>query len=1188
MGDKIVFTPQQQAAIETRGSALLVSAAAGSGKTRVLVERLMAYLTDPEHPHAITDFLVITYTKAAAAELRGKISDAVAGRLALDPMNRALRRQLNLCACAEIGTIHGFCTHIVRENAHLLGIAPDFRVAEESECALLKDRVLEDVLEARYAQIESAPDFACLADTMAAGRDDRRLAEITLDIHARLQSFPYPEKWIEKQLCQLDFDPGADAGLTVWGAYLLERAKRNTAYWQAYMDELLRDALEQPAFYEKYGPAMEAWRGCISAFSAALARGWDEAAACVFDCPKAKPAKGFEDLKERFKKCKAGMAKTAECFDCTSARALGDLASTAPAIRALMLLVSDFDRAYAAEKKRRGLVDFSDLEHFAVRLLTDRETGAPTALAQEISGRYAEIMVDEYQDVNEVQDTVFRAVSREGRNIFMVGDVKQSIYRFRLADPTIFLDKYARYSKTQDEGKCIVLSRNFRSRPGILDGVNFFFRNAMSAAFGEMDYTEREYLCPGLCADDLPAPEPEIELDVLDLGAGDGDEETPDKIQAEAEWIAGRILELKKTLRLPDGSGGTRAADFGDFTILMRAVRDKLPTYTKALAARGIPVSADKGSRFFETAEISGMISLLTVIDNPRQDIPLISVLRSPLFGFTADELGSIRLCAPEDDFYTALTAAGQSSEKCRAFMERLAGFRSAAEDMTADRLIWHVYNTTGALGIYGAMAGGGTRRENLLLLAETARTYEQSGYKGLYQFITYLRQLMQRGDVPADVPAPQQPNAVQITTIHRSKGLEYPVVFIAGMAQKFNKMDLRKPLLFHAQLGVGPKAMDRALSVQTPTIARDAVAACGQSEMLSEELRVLYVAMTRAKEKLVMTCAYREAEKKLDKFRADAAQPLPPQVLEGAQSMAEWVLLAALTRPEAGRMTDPENAGPLTPGCWDMRIVRPEKADAPADAAPVLRSALPETADELPAAADIARRLAFRYPHARAVNIPSKLTATELKGRETDEEAAQQAQPAFAPARAAEYRRPDFAAARKLTPAERGTAVHLALQFIRPEQAAACGVRQELQRLLQEGILTGRQLEAVDPLMLERFYRSDLGRRVAQAADVHREFKFSLLVDAGRFLAGGDGEQVLLQGVVDCFFEEDGQLVLLDFKTDRVRAGEEEAAAAGYREQLEAYAYALRRITGKPVREKAVFFLRTGCAVYMQDRKFF
>ena len=874
--------------------------------------------------------------------------------------------------------------------------------------------------------------------------------------------------------------------------------------------------------------------------------------------------------------CKKRLEKLEDWFADSGDDLLADLRTVYPAMRGLFALVRDFEEAYAAEKARRGLVDFSDLEHMAVRLLVG-EDGQPTELARQWSTRYDEIMVDEYQDTNEVQNAIFSALSKDGTNLFMVGDVKQSIYRFRLADPTIFLGKYRSFKPYTEAGegeeRRVILSRNFRSRPEVLEGCNDLFRAVMSVPFGEMEYSDDQALYPG--APFQPDSTYCVELDALD-GDIDGEEgaEKVSRDLLEARFAARRIRDLlDQNFPVSDGEGGTRPVRPSDIVILLRSPNTVLRHYARALGERDILWEAEGGGDFFGSTEISVALSLLQIVDNPRQDVPLISVLRSPVYGFSADRLAQIRAASPDTDFYAALAA--DDGEDSKAFLAELDDLRFGSGDMSSHQLLWHIYDRTNLLGIFGAMEEGETRQGNLLALAELARQFEGAGHKGLFRFLTYLTRLRENGNTLMPPTPGRTGGGVRIMSIHKSKGLEFPVVLLCGLARRLNREDMSRPILFHPKLGVGPKGLDVERGIEYPTLARMAVARQLEREMMAEELRLLYVAMTRAKEKLILSVALTGGGKDLEKLAGDAGDPVDPQVLLACQSVGQWVLLHALCRPEAGalRRAAGQDVAVLDTSfgpAWDIRFVD----GTPLAQMPPHRWTAPQREqEEEEGGEDLANLLRWTYPHEAEVAIPSKLTATQLKGRALDEEAAEEAP---RPARSLSFGRPRFAAEEMgLTAAQQGTALHQVLQYIDFEKAETVeGVQAEIARLVEGQYITPQQGDAVDPAPIAAFFRSDLGQELLSSVSLRREFKFSILEPASRYYPqAGEGEQVLFQGVVDCYYETLEGITVVDFKTDRVTKRTVAERAEHYRPQLEAYSRALAEITGKQVIRRVLWF---------------
>ncbi len=1151
-------TISQAQAISSRGSTILVSAGAGSGKTRVLTERLMAYLTDPEQPQDLDRFLVITYTRAAAGELRGRIMEELSSALAENPGSRHLRRQNALCRRAQIGTIHSFCTSLLRQYAHAAGLRPDFAVLDEDRAETMKAAALERTLESCYENSEAHPGFLSLADTVGAGRDDRRLRDLALNLHGKMQCHARPERWAARQV-ELLSAPAEDAGLTPWGQEILDASRTTVDYWAGEMDACLAQMVSDAKIAAAYQDSFAATADALRELRRCLDLGWDRTRACLpVPFPKLNVLRGSPDqalsgrVKARREECKKAMAKLAERFADDSETLLKEMRGCAPAMGALLRLVLEFDREYARDKQRAGVVDYGDLEHKTVQLLTN-EDGTPTDLAAQVAGRFTEIMVDEYQDVSPVQDAIFRALSRNGNNLFLVGDVKQSIYRFRLADPGLFTEKYLRFADADaaapGQPRRIMLQENFRSRPEILQAANAVFSLCMSRAMGEIDYDEAAALKPGAVYPDQ-APVPELLLLRLPESS---DEDAPDKCELEAAFVARKIRRLLQSGTTVTEKGQQRPLRPGDVAILLRSANTVGGVYRRALIREGLPVASGQGGGFFQSIEVSTLVSMLALLDNPHQDIPLIAVLRSPAFGFSADALSRIRASDRDGSFFSALCKAAETDESCLAFLRKLEGLRRQAPDLSAAELTWLLLEELDLIALCSAMTDGELRRARLMELVALAESFESSGYRGLHRFVLWLRRLAERGQEPP--VGAETGSAVQILSIHKSKGLEFPVVFLSDTGRRFNTRDSSETVLVHPELGLGPKITDLERRVEYPSLARSAIALRGVRETYSEEMRVLYVAMTRPKERLYITAAMKDPEGRIEKEALSVSRPMAPEVLSRASAPVHWLIDAALADGEEHlRIRVEDYAAPEEAESGEA--VRPE-GDG-------------DTVRELE------RRLAFRYPFPGAESLPSKVTATELKAHgEADADARD-----LSPRRRRPFRMPDFLKdERPVTGTEKGTATHLVLQFIDyAKTGSEAEVRREIRRLREQRFLSDREAEAVDAAAIVKLFASPLGQRMRKADAVRREFKFSLLCDAGDFFDGCAGEELLLQGVVDCFLEEDGQITVIDYKTDRLKSRAEAVERARvYRGQLRAYARALTRICGLPVKECLLYFLSVG-----------
>ena len=1183
MAEKL--TSEQQAAVDSRERSLLVSAAAGSGKTKVLVERLFSYV---EREGAnLDDFLIITYTRAAASELRGKIAKALNERMERDPGNYHLRQQMLRVYRADIKTVDAFCTALLRENCHLLGedarghaLRPDFRVLDENEAEVLRGRVLARTLEDFYDHLTSGGTL--LADTLGAGRDDSALEQLVLELHAKLQAQPYEDKWLDAQRAFWRAVP-EKIEETPYGKILLNEVGRKARHCKSLLQRAAQEMCANDALNQKYAPAFLDASYQLEALEGKIAQGWDAARGVTIAFPRLAAVKDSDggEMKARMKglwdNCKETVKGFAELFAASSDEAVEDLRTMAPAMLALIDLTADFSRRYNEEKRRRNAADFSDQEHEAIRLLV-AENGEPTELAALVSTRYREIMVDEYQDTNEEQNRIFDAISRKGENLFTVGDVKQSIYRFRLADPRIFLQHYNTWpplaAADEHESAKLLLSRNFRSRKEVLEATNFVFRNVLSREMGELDYGEDEMLRPGASYAESSVCGAEFHL--LDLPTQTGEHRVRAS-EAEAAFVADYIRNMLSS-KFPvqdDKTRELRPVREEDIVILMRSPSTRLLDYRRALESRGIYCAADAGEDFFASMEIAVLFSFLQVIDNPRQDVPLIAVLRSPLFGFVPDELAALRSQQRTGDFYDALLLSEDGHSK--AFLAVLRSLRDSAAHLSVRELLSEIYRKCNVLGIFGAMHRGAERKENLLAFLELSEDFARAGRQGLFDFVRTLREQLASGEAAA-MQTTHASSGVRIMSIHKSKGLEFPVVILSDLARRFSNMDFQSSVLVHPQLGLGPVCVDARRHIQYPTIARQALERTLRREAKAEELRVLYVAMTRAKEKLVMVHTQANAGGRVADLMALSDCPVLPEAVDSGKCMGDWIMLPLLQRSEAGALR--AFAGQNSEGRffaeetpWTVCVHDGLQFAAPAQQSDAAAEERAPQREELPA--DFAA-LSYRYPYAEQTAFPAKLTATQLKGRAIDEEISENT---TLPPRLRNLCKPKFLAGKTaLTGAERGTALHLVMQdldfFCEPNEQS---VRAQIEAMRAQRKLTEEQAKAADAYAIVRFLRSDLAARIRKSKQVEREYRFSLLRPVRDFSSLDADDSVLLQGVVDCFFEEDGELVVVDFKTDHVSCAQLDERAEHYRPQLEAYSMALTRVMGKKVKEKVLYFFSAG-----------
>ena len=1181
---EIKLTEQQRAAVENRGGSLLVSAAAGSGKTKVLVERVFSYLME-EHCH-VDDFLIITYTRAAAAELRGKLAAELASRVAQNPGDRHLRQQMFRVYQADIKTVDGFCAQLLRQHVHLLPpvdgrcLTPDFRVLDESEAALLRERALEAVLEDFYRAIESGDgEYALLADTLGAGRDDRALARLIPELYGKLQSHPYPEKWLA-QAAEGWTDIPEHLADCVYGQTVMADTVRRAEFWAEQLEQMVDLMEDCPPVRDAYADRFTEVADRLRSYRQASRSGWNAMAAVQPAFRRVGIVKGEENevakkaVRTVMEKCKTELKKLTAPYDTTEAEHLEDLRAIAPAMRGLLRLTASFAQRYQAEKVRRNALDFSDQEHYALMLLSN-EDGSPTELGEQVSHRYREVMVDEYQDTNEVQNCIFRAASDDGRRLFAVGDVKQSIYRFRLAEPGIFLEKYRTFADAagaaEGQPRRMVLSRNFRSRREVLDVTNFVFGAILSEEMGEMDYTDQEKLYFGA---EYYAPE-ERDVEFHLVSVEDTEEERFDRAQAEARFVARRIRALlNEGFPVQGENGQLRPVTPEDIVILMRSPSSRLSAFCAALERENIPCDGGESEDFFAAMEVAVLLSLLEVVDNPRQDVPLIAVLRSPLVGMTPDRLAQIRALQPDGDYYEALCK--DSAPDSAAFLSLLEELRTASREMEADQLLWYIYDRCHAAAVFGAMEDGEVRLARLHALYDYARRMVQGGKTGLFDFIVYLRSLLEKGDAP-EISTTASASGVRIMSVHRSKGLEFPVVVLADLNRMFSRQDMNQPVLVHPQLGAGAERVDRARHIRYDTISKSALALTLERESKAEEMRILYVALTRAKEKLILVDAMKHGEKHLRELTALSGVPAQPEAVSGSKCPGDWLLLPLLHTTAAGELHQFAGLWPqeLDEGPEGLTIHLHHVGGGETLPEAALTPEIARTEDVLPDEA----ALSFRYRHPAAAVTPSKVTATQLKGRELDQESAEGTVPRW---RELTPEKPRFMQeAQGLSAAERGTAMHLAMQYLDLNTAAdEDDVRAQVAALAQRRLLTAEQAASLDIPALVRFLSSPLAERIRRSRQVWREYRFALLVDGGIYDPSAAGEELLLQGVADCVFETERGLVVVDFKTDRVTGPELPQRAETYRPQLAAYAAALEKILEKPVTERILYFFTVGAEI--------
>ncbi len=1181
------FSIKQRAAIDFRGDKLLVSAAAGSGKTRVLVGRVLERI-EREHLD-LEDFLVITFTRAATAELRDRFSAEI-GQRATNSGDRHMRRQLT-ASKENITTIDAFCSSVIHEYAHLTDVAGR-RIASEGELIKLRERARAAALDRIYTTEDSDIEAAIAA--LGYGRADSRFAEAIEKIYDHTREHPFPRAWRDKVISEYSKTDFSD---TVFGGMLAESALRLLDGGIRLLEKATELAESDRETFAAVLTTLQSDLDCAKRAQTALenTRLVDASELLNSENKRFATPRGMKDdplkdrittlrdmWKDRIKKHAAKLVSGSdECSD--------ELRAQLPAIRGLLKSAEIFGEEFDSLKASRRAADFSDYTHAAVELLaTPLSDGRcePSAVARAVSAKFKEVLVDEFQDTNEIQTLICDLLCADaGHTLFMVGDVKQSIYRFRLARPEIFLERYESYPPLADGKNTAVhdLSDNFRSRSEVVGAVNYFFRRIMTGGASEIRYDEGQYLYAGRT--DEPCADCTTEFCMLDASASDEDAtNSADRTALEASYVASRVAGLLRDgFCIKDGES-ERSIRPDDIAILLRSPKNRAWMYRQALDNLGIPcdAAADGGIG----AELMTLLSVLTAVDNPYLDVTLVGAMISPVFGFSADEVAQIRASARHEStvYGSVLRAARSGNARAAEFIERLKEYRRSVGMLSVDKFLLKLYAESGIVGIYSAMEGGAVRREQLNLVYFAARRYAKQSRYGLHGFIEYLESSIEQGEFASNNGAGE---GVRVMSVHGSKGLEFAVVFYSSLGSQFNLQDLKSDLLVHPELGVAMKMFDRERRYVYPSGAWSAVAECLRRETIAEELRVMYVAMTRAREKLILTCVLPDAENELTKRLA--VPWLGDSALAMAISPKDILIPLAAEHPDGAELRTISGSDEVcglepTNGSLRVRVIGLQREDGSA------RTEAFEPAVEAVADEDVydtlRRNLEYVYPAPGLAELPSKLTATQLKGLRADDEFDGMIEPSDEdePRRRFVFqkRRPRFVSETStLTPTERGTAIHTAMQFA---DYAACateaGALAEIERLERERYLTVVQADAVRKEIDKvcAFATSDLCGRALASDDLRREFKFSILDDANRYFpTAPEGEQVLLQGVCDMFFTENDGVTVVDFKSDRVSAATERQRADEYAPQLDAYARALERIFSKPVTRRVIYFFATG-----------
>ncbi|WP_342041571.1 helicase-exonuclease AddAB subunit AddA [Bacillus sp. OTU2372] len=1236
----VTWTNDQWKAIAARDKDILVAAAAGSGKTAVLVERIIQKILSKEVPIDVDQLLVVTFTSASAAEMRHRIGEALEKAIDQNPESRNLRKQLNLLNKASISTLHSFCMEVIRKYYYLIDIDPGFRISDPTEAQLIRDEVMEELFEEEYGKKENEAFFN-LVDSFTSDRSDAALMDIVRSIYDFAQSNPLPDRYLEKivamyqveEIASIEELPFIDA-LLFDIKLQLEAAK-----------EMIKQALEITK--QPNGPAPRAENflddlEVIDTLIKAEQDSWNTLyqAMQTWSFTRAKQVKGdhydkeliekAQKLRDKAKKKIQGIKD--ELFSRRPESFLRDMVEMRPLIATLVYLVKEFSKRFEKAKQEKALVDYNDLEHYCLAILTegisDKGEFLPSEAALAYRLHFKEVYCDEYQDTNLVQETILKLVAQdeeENGNLFMVGDVKQSIYRFRLAEPQLFLSKYNRFTADGSaSGLRIDLAQNFRSRKEVLDATNYLFKQIMGVKVGEIQYDEAAELRNG-------APYPEntefpVELMLIDQNAESHKSEELeieneneavefDTADLEQSQLEARVIAAKIKKLISDGvpvfnakAKTERPLMYRDVVILLRSMT-WAPQFMEEFKQQGIPIYANLSTGYFEATEVSIMMSLLRVIDNPYQDIPLASVLRSPIVGLNEEELSKIRIGRKRGSFWEAVTAFCLSKttevnepfyEKVRAFFDLLTEWRSLARQGSLSELIWQLYRDTQFYDFTGGLPGGKQRQANLRALYDRARQYEQTSFRGLFRFLRFIERMMERGDdLGAARALGEQEDVVRIMTIHSSKGLEFPVVFMAGMARNFNMTDIRKPYMLDKEHGFAAKYVNAEKRISYPSLPQIAFKQKKRMEMLAEEMRVLYVAMTRAKEKLYVTATLKDAGKQIDKWKDVSLHNkwlLKDYERASAMSYIDWIGPALIRHQDASELWNGGEANwrmseeiSNHPSSWKITLQHADEIKKQAisienEEDHFLKKV--ENLEQVPSNSnltdEIHARLTWEYPFPGAASHRSKQSVSEIKRvRElTDEYSSTELVGRF---QKSIMKRPKFMQEKQLSPAERGTVMHMVMQHVDlTKEVNQKTIVDQLNWMVTNELLTPEQSEVIDAKLIAQFFTSPLGQRFYKAKTVHREVPFTVSLPASKVYPDwneGD-ESVFVQGIIDCILEDEDGLVLIDYKsdgiTDRYKGGFQQAKVIledRYKLQINLYTKAIEQIWKRNVVERYLFF---------------
>lgn len=1240
----IMWTKEQQKAIDTRNCNLLISAAAGSGKTAVLVERIISMITDSENPIDVDKLLVVTFTNAAASEMKQRIGDAIVKKLEYDVNNEHLQNQLTYLNRADIKTIHSFCLQVIKENYSTLGIDPIMRTADETEVKLLKQEVLTNLFEELYT-IESNTEFYTLVEMFGNDTKDDKLKELILDIYNFLLGCPKPLEWLDEMIEAFYLCGQNGIENTTWANILREKMTQELNMMCYYLKSALELAQDVYGF-EKYIQCLqielEMAENSVKRCSLPFRRIQEAMQQISFN--KLPPYRGEEKLikeqivyfRNKAKKIFEDLQQTIFIYDIDNMEK--HMKQLYPIIKYLGNVVKMFMERYQRIKKEKRILDFGDYEHFCLEVLLNKESTPeniiPTDAAKELQQKYEEIFIDEYQDSNLIQEMILSSVSKNSQgkyNRFMVGDVKQSIYGFRLAMPEIFMKKYHDYTLEQGKEQKILLSQNFRSRKNILDGINFIFKQVMSKQVGGLTYDNHAALYAGAefpSFDGNCGGENEILLlNIIDEKEQDIDDTEQENIleewnqaEKEAHMIAKRIKKMfsENYHILDKKTGNYRPIVFGDIAILLRSIKKWSGIFDNIFIKEDIPFYAENSLGYFETLEVITVLNLLQVLDNPIQDIALLSLLHSPIYHFNAEELMEVRLVNDEENYYNCIKEyikkydeyelteqQGQIAKRLKAVLNDISLWRKKAKNCSISQLLWYLYSETGYFDYVGVTAGGKLRQANLRFLIEKAEEYEKTSLKGLFHFIRYIENIKKAEENTGSAKLLSEgENMVRIMTIHKSKGLEFPVVFVSDMSKNFNMKDLNKDVLLDYDMGIGLNYMDLEKRAKYTTWSKEAVKQKIRQNMISEEMRVLYVAMTRAKEKLILTgtIKQKEIESKFEKwcnYEEVQKQALPHYKMAQARNYLDWVMPAIL-RHKAGKRFLKQyglysnNQIVLQDSSeWNILLLESEQQIECDITEQQKQKEISHYFDNWDNEKDYSGKrkqifdtLNWKYQYEYATTLQTKISISEIKRKWQQQTTLSEGEQQWN----IDMKIPKFEKDKKnLTAAEIGTALHTFMECCDlTKQYSKQDIEYEIILLKEQNILSEKEAKSLNVSEIEEFFHSDLAHRIRNAKTVEKEKCFAMLVKAQEIFPEKEyqfvQDSVMINGIIDCFFEENDGIVLVDYKNDRLWGQKTvDTLKKQYEIQMKFYKMALERATTKTVKEVYLYSFALGKAVLME-----